>query len=653
MGVLLRLVTLLKKLDGDNTLWQEAQLEKVKAALDPVRDREGWEKAKAVIDDIFNQSKADTDYARKLYLIENCIYGVDIQTIAVQITKLRCFITLAIDQKKDESKDNFGIRALPNLEMRFIAANTLLPLQENMDKESKNNELVSGDIIDIRAKIKDNRHKLFSATSISRKDELRQRDKALREELCGALIATGTMPASEAQRVAKWDPFNKEESSDWFDAENMFGTAEFDAVLGNPPYIQLQKNGGQLANLYQGAHYKVFDRTGDIYCLFYERAMQLLKAGGAVCFITSNKWMRAGYGEKTRAFLAEQNPIALADFGGVKVFESATVDTAVLLVQKTSKKCRVKSAKNRMTACCKGEGILNTQHSSLNTVFMDLKAIGGGSWVVMSPVEQSIKRKVEAKGVPLKDWDIEINYGIKTGCNEAFIVDGEARRGILAQCKDSAELKRTEALIRPILRGRDIKRYKAEWAGLYLICTHNGVKDKGIKPIDIKDYPAVKAHLDKYWDKIKKRDDKGVTPYNLRNCAYWQDFDKPKVVYPNMTKYLPFYYDEKGYTTNQKCFIITGKHLAYLTAFLNSALFKYCFRDNFPELLGGTRELSKIFFDKTPVMQVTDAQDDGFKQLVHRAQDTPADSEAAAQIDEAVEALYGLTEEERAAVHSK
>lgn len=141
------------------------------------------------------------------------------------------------------------------------------------------------------------------------------------------------------------------------------------------------------------------------------------------------------------------------------------------------------------------------------------------SWVILSPIEQSIKRKIESVGTPLKDWDIQINYGIKTGFNDAFIINTEKRNEILDNCSSEEERTKTAELIRPILRGRDIKRYGYDWANLWLINTHNGIK--GIKPrIDINDYPAVKAHLDQYWDKISKRADKGDTPYNLRNCAY-------------------------------------------------------------------------------------------------------------------------------------
>ena len=267
------------------------------------------------------------------------------------------------------------------------------------------------------------------------------------------------------------------------------------------------------------------------------------------------------------------------------------------------------------------------------------------SWVVLSPIEQSIKKKIEAVGTPLKDWDIQINYGIKTGFNDAFIISTEKRNEILANCKDDDERKRTAELIRPILRGRDIKRYGYVDNGLYLINTHNGIKGK-LPRIEINDYPAIKAHLNQYWDKISTRTDKGDTPYNLRNCAYLEDFYKPKIIYPNMTKYMPFVYDNKSYVTNQKCFIITGKSVAYLTAFFNSSLFKYCFRDSFPELQGGTRELSKIFFDKIPVCKISENQNKLFQELVEDIQ-YEYTRQKALQIDTMLFDLYGLSLVER------
>ena len=269
---------------------------------------------------------------------------------------------------------------------------------------------------------------------------------------------------------------------------------------------------------------------------------------------------------------------------------------------------------------------------------------GSDSWVILSPIEQSIKRKIEAVGTPLKDWNIQINYGIKTGYNDAFIINTEKRDEILSNCQTEDERTRTAELIRPILRGRDIKRYGYNWANLWLINTHNGIRGK-LERVHIEDYPAIKAHLDQYWDKISKRSDKGDTPYNLRNCAYLEDFSKPKIMYPNMTKYIPFYFDEKNFLQNDKSFMITGKHIAYLTAFLNSSIFKFCFLDKFPELQGGTRELRKIFFDKIPVLEISDEENIKFQSLITEIQNEYK-REKAIQIDKRLFELYGLTKEE-------
>ena len=218
--------------------------------------------------------------------------------------------------------------------------------------------------------------------------------------------------------------------------------------------------------------------------------------------------------------------------------------------------------------------------------------------MILSEIEQRIKAKIEKIGTPLKEWNVNIYRGILTGYNDAFIINKAKKEEILANCQSDEEREKTDELIRPILRGRDIKRYGYDFADLYLINTHNGVKEKGIKRIHIEDYPVVKAHLDLYYPQLKKRADQGDTPYNLRNCAYIEDFYKQKIVYPNMTKFMPFFLDNENFLVNQKCFIMTGEKLAYLTAFLNSNIFKICYRDNFPELQGGTRELSKIFFEQ-------------------------------------------------------
>ena len=200
------------------------------------------------------------------------------------------------------------------------------------------------------------------------------------------------------------------------------------------------------------------------------------------------------------------------------------------------------------------------------------------SWVILSPIELSIKKKIEAVGVPLKDWDINIYRGVLTGYNEAFIITTDKRDEILANCQTPEERHRTEELIRPILRGRDVKRYGYEWANLWLINTHNGIKGK-LDRIHIEDYPAIKSHLDQFWDKISTRADKGDTPYNLRNCAYLDDFSKPKIVWKRIGSILRFSYDDSGCVGLDSTCFATGTNLPYLVCVLNSKIGHYLLKD--------------------------------------------------------------------------
>ena len=197
------------------------------------------------------------------------------------------------------------------------------------------------------------------------------------------------------------------------------------------------------------------------------------------------------------------------------------------------------------------------------------------SWVILSPIEQSIKRKIEAVGTPLKDWDINIYRGVLTGYNEAFIISTEKRDEILANCQTEDERTRTAELIRPILRGRDIKRYGYNWANLWLINTHNGIRGK-LERVHIEDYPAIKAHLDQYWDRISKRADKGDTPYNLRNCAYLDLFFQPHICWKAVGRKLAFALVEAGtFLTAPASFISAGRYNKTVLAFLCSTVGTY------------------------------------------------------------------------------
>ena len=265
-------------------------------------------------------------------------------------------------------------------------------------------------------------------------------------------------------------------------------------------------------------------------------------------------------------------------------------------------------------------------------------------------------------GTPLKDWDINIYRGVLTGYNDAFIISTEKREEILENCQTEEERSKTAELIRPILRGRDIKRYGYNWAGLYLIyipwhfpfqfdTTITGASEKAEEAFK-QQYPTVYSHMLQYKERLSNRNkaETGIRYewYAMQRWGanYWEDFLKPKIMYPNMTKFLPFYYDEKAFYQNDKSFMITGKHVSFLTAFLNSSLFKFCFRENFPELLGGTRELRKIFFDKISVLKVSDEIDIIFRNAIVKIQSDYTKEQAIA-IDNLLFDLYNLTDEER------
>ena len=659
MGILQQMVHILNRIDSNNEMWREMMYQRAISDTSDAYRNSSDEERKELVKDIersFDESINRPDYARKLYLIENCIYGVDIQPIAIQISKLRFFISLVVDQNTNtDPTDNFGIRPLPNLEAKFVAANTLIGLQKK-DASLFDSEAIKAKENDLKIA----KHKIFGAKTVRTKRKYRQIVNDLRLEIATLLKGNGAVGNDEARELASWDMFDQNSSSPFFDPEWMFGVKDgFDIVIGNPPYVQLQANDGALGTMYEKLNYETFVRTGDIYSLFYERGYQLLVSKGHLCYITSNKWMRAAYGEKTRKFFAEKtNPKVLIDFAGVKIFESATVDTNILLFSKEKNDGKtIGVLANKLSKNSINNLSVFVQQNASKCNFNNSE-----SWIILSPIELSIKRKIEAAGIPLKDWDIQINYGIKTGFNDAFIINTEKRKEILDNCQTDDERTRTAELIRPILRGRDIKRYGYNWAGLYLIyipwhfpfqfdTTITGASEKAEEAFK-QQYPTVYSHMLQYKERLSNRNkaETGIRYewYAMQRWGanYWEDFFKPKIMYPNMTKFLPFYYDEKAFYQNDKSFMITGKHVSFLTAFLNSSLFKFCFRENFPELLGGTRELRKIFFDKISVLKVSDEIDIIFRNAIVKIQSDYTKEQAIA-IDNLLFDLYNLTDEER------
>lgn len=388
MGILHKLVFVLGKLDPENEKWRQRQIDKAEEIEDP----EARASAIAVINQDFSNNALD--YGRKLYLIENCIYGADIQPIAIQIAKLRFLISLICDQRTHSDKSrNLGIRPLPNLETKFVAANSLIDLDVKSGSASMAN---TDEVKALKTRLSAVRHRYFSAQTRREKRELQKRDQELRKKIATLLDSMGYGNEKEHRRVA-WNPYDHHSVADFFDPLTMFGPeleAGFDVVIGNPPYVQIQKFSAEHKLGWQEQGYSTYAATGDVYCLFYERGVRLLKAGGHLSYITSNKWMRAGYGEKLRSFFAKQVAIEeMIDFSGVVVFNAATVDTAIVRLSKRAPEVSFPSAV--LTRDFSLQQSL-AEYMSDHAVPFNPKLEGADSWVVMSPDRYRIKQVVEA-----------------------------------------------------------------------------------------------------------------------------------------------------------------------------------------------------------------------------------------------------------------
>ena len=583
MGVLQRLVRVLNIIDPENKRWKQRQID----IINKLPDVKSRKQALREVETIFGKENHFNDFGRKLYLIQNCIYGVDIQPIAVQIAKLRFFISLIIEQQPTDNKhDNYGIEPLPNLETRFVAADSLMGLQ----LQSPQMDIFDQGLVESLQKLEDIRCRHFNAKALKTKREYQKEDEILRKKILEKLQLedSSELTKNKAQKIARLDLYDQNASVDWFEPEWMFSISTgFNIVIGNPPYIQLSQDKGRLGNKYEKCDYQTFDRTGDIYQLFYERAFQLLIEQGHLCYITSNKWMRAKYGEKSRKFFAENNqPLKLLDFRGFKVFENATVDTSILLTQKTQLTDQLQATSFK-SDFQKGDNIGN--YVKRNAVSINVTS---NTWFIGSRDEVALKEKIERIGITLKEWDISIYYGIKTGYNPAFIIDNETKEALVAADPNSAEV------LKPILRGRNVKRYQTQWAGLWLIDSHNGYGD--IPPTNIEDYPAIKQHLDKHYPRLERRRDRGKTPYNLRNCAYYTEFEREKIIWGNLSIQPRFSVDNDANFISAPTNLLTAKnHIKYIAGVLNSQLCYWIMT-----LLAYSREQGYMEYKKTFVEQI-------------------------------------------------
>ena len=593
----------------------------------------------------------------KKEILQQNIYGVDLDRGAVDIARLRFWLSLVVDEELPQP--------LPNLDYKIMQGNSLLERYKDVDlstlmppQEIAGDRILSlfDEQVDLRSqKLSEAKRRFYSATSHEEKEHLRSEIHRIIQErfdgVDGQNIDLSGVNVFANPNFFLWHT--------WFSEVFSRPTKEgFDIVIGNPPYISLQNEGGSVGKPYEKADFSSFDRRGDIYCLFYEKGMQLLSPGGTLCFITSNKWMRAAYGEKLRGFLAEHtNPCLLIDFSGNKIFENATVDVNILLLEKAANAGQTEAVTLGKDFRLSAENLsLYVHQHATRTAFSSSE-----SWVILSPIEESIRRKIEAVGTPLKEWDIQINYGIKTGYNDAFVISTAKRDEILANSQTEEERQRTEALIRPILRGKDIKRYGYDWAGLWLIYipwhfplqfdeTIQGASEQA-EAAFMEQYPSVYAHMLQHKEPLSKRNksETGIRYewYAMQRWGanYWKDFEKPKIIWKIIGSRLAFTIDINGIMVNNACYIMTGDSLMHILGFLNSApLIWYSEITNMNKTGVGDAQVGAQNIKLFPVPINPNKE---IERLVEQLLSNPTDDNARQLLSERIDSIYGLTKEER------
>jgi len=562
-------------------------------------------------------------YDLKRYVIENSLYGVDIDSGAVEICKLRFWLSLIVDEE-----DFHNIKPLPNLDYKVVCGDSLGRIEIDLYNQEAFNRLESL------------KEKYFNETNSLKRQELKKEIDDL---------------------IFQITKGHKEFDFGVYFSEVFRKKNGFDIVIGNPPYVkderithlkpQLQKNFKEF-----------FDSTFDLYVYFYRKSYDILREKGILCFISSNKWMRAKYGKKLRKFLKENTTILkLIDFSGYRVF-AQTVDTNIILFrkQKPQKDHIFEFTEVRRNV----DDIIDYIKSNSNTMLQE--KLSDNTWTLADDRVLALKEKIEKIGKPLKDWNVKIYRGVLTGYNDAFIIDTETRNRILANCKTEEERKRTEEIMKPVLRGRDIEKYYYKWAGLWVIIipagwTNNHRGRENPEEFFKKTFPALYKHFMNF-SNVKTRgkglfdrDDQGDYWWELRHCDYYPEFEKEKIVWQEMSFEPSFAYDDKKFYTNQTSYIITGENLKFILGILNSKISNWYMQNISYSLSEGARRWIKQYVEQIPIPPLTPQNQAIAKQIITfvdqilstKKQNPEADtSKLEKEIDKLVYKLYNLTEEE-------
>ncbi len=579
MGILQKLVHVLRKLDDNppNALWKaqnrtplEQQLAIAKKLPEPSLRDEQLAQAQAALDK-FDQDFADpdyADYARKLYLIEKCLYGVDIQPVAVQIAKLRFFVSLVVEQKLDTARNR--LTPLPNLETKIVAANSLLPIP----RSNRQADLLSDPAVaEKEAELREANASHFAAKRFADKRKRKARILRLRDELAALLKADLLLSPGDAERMTAWDPFDQNRHADFFDPEWMFGFSRgFDVLIGNPPYVRQEAIKDDKPRY--KPHYDCYNGTADLYVYFYERSFQLLNPYGVLSFITSNKWFRAKYGEDLRRYMVTHTEMRqIIDFGDEAVFDALAYPT-IVIATKRAKPVALSDANNEVSVLNWDSTNPAHQVAHFPEVFaaehfsVPQAGLKVGGWQLEPPTQRRLLERLRKAGQPLGDYCQGHFYrGILTGLNEAFVIPAEQRDELIAQDPKSA------GIIKPFLRGKDIKRWNVQFAEQYLIKIESsenkqhpwsGLPLAEAEELFAKTYPAIYTWFisEGKRQQLIDRTDQGHYFWELRSCAYWERFEQPKIIVPAIAASPIASIDELGYFSNNKSTIFIPTSIA-------------------------------------------------------------------------------------------
>lgn len=631
LGLLQKLVHTLDVLDPGGEMWKArnrlyyerrlAEAEAIPAANERAVEIEKAEEALAEFDAKF-ESGHYPDYTRKLFLIDRCLHGVDIQPIAVQIAKLRCFISLAVEQRENPDRPNRGITPLPNLEAKFVAANTLTPLHRRGQVG-----LVSQDLLKKQRALREANRAFFAAANGAAKRREQRRIKLLRAEIADEVMRDHAFVSDDARKLAAWDPFDPNAFAPFFDGEWMFGldaSADegwFDIAFANPPYIRQEKiesfrvnDKPVVAKAQLKADYKTFAGTADIYVYFYERALRLLKPAGALAFITSNKWYRVNYGKGLRDWLSTHARILrIIDFGDAPVFEAIAYPTILVGTRKLAPRKPGPNETIRALNWVPVEGEdpkesvkrFPERFAAEAFEMPQAELADSTDWQFIPRSSGEILTRLRSTPLTVQDFTVDTVYrGITTGYNDAFEIDETERLALIREDKSSNEL------IKPLLKGKDLSRWTTPTATRWIIFARRGTR--------LANYPAIGRHLSQFRDRLKPKP-KGWTGTWLGrkpgsyewfeiqdNVAYWPIFEKKKIISNKVTDKPNFSIDaSKSYLANT-AYCFEARETEFITGVLNSSTLHYVAKRVFADKEGGFYEVQPAALLDLPIPSCRD-----------------------------------------------